>query len=770
MLLKKIIEFCVNRSVTIFILGLTILFSGLYGLKTARLDVFPDFAQPQVVIQTEAPGFTSELTELLVSKPIENSLVGVVGVESIRSQSSPGLSVITIIFKESQDILLSRQLISEKLISTISQLPRNVEIPEITPLTSSASSVLGIGITSTDRSLIEQRELVEQIIIPRLIETQGVADISIFGGESRQRQIRIIPESLFKTEISLEEILDEIEKSLGIKPGGYFENSNQRFEILTDSQPQKIKDLESFVIGEVESRPIKISDIATVKDGKGPVSSTANINGQPGIFLMVQAQPKSDTLKLTNALEKKIKELEPTLILEGLILHNGLFRPANFIEEAFSNVQKDILIGATLVLAVLFLFLLNLKTALISAIAIPLSLLSSILILVYQGVALNIMVLGGLVIALGEVVDDAIIDTENIFRRLKENKLKKNPENPLKVVINASMEIRHSVISATVIVVLAFSPLLFIPGVAGRLFEPLGLAYIYALTSSLIIALTITPALCTLLLLKYSSFKTEESPTVLFLKRNYVILLNKIEKAPKEVAATTIFFLLIGLSTIPLFKVEFIPELREGHYIVHMTAVPGTSSAEMNRVGKLVTKKIRNIKNVKSTAQWVGRAENGADTFGMNYSEIQVEVGPLTGSEQEETVNKIKLALTQVDSENKSQPFPGFTFGIHTFLSERIEETVLGYTADFVVEIVGLDLEKIQNDAKKITQIMQKIQGAENVKMVAPSSTPQIKVDILWDKVSAFGLQADEVIRTISTVFHGIQVGEINNNESIYTV
>ena len=485
---------------------------------------------------------------------------------------------------------------------------------------------------------------------------------------------------------------------------------------------------------------------------------------------MVQAQPKSDTLKLTNALEKKIKELEPTLILEGLILHNGLFRPANFIEEAFSNVQKDILIGATLVLAVLFLFLLNLKTALISAIAIPLSLLSSILILVYQGVALNIMVLGGLVIALGEVVDDAIIDTENIFRRLKENKLKKNPENPLKVVINASMEIRHSVISATVIVVLAFSPLLFIPGVAGRLFEPLGLAYIYALTSSLIIALTITPALCTLLLLKNSSFKTEESPTVLFLKRNYVILLNKIETAPKEVAATTIFFLLIGLSTIPLFKVEFIPELREGHYIVHMTAVPGTSSAEMNRVGKLVTKKIRNIKNVKSTAQWVGRAENGADTFGMNYSEIQVEVGPLTGSEQEETVSKIKLALTQVDSENKSQPFPGFTFGIHTFLSERIEETVSGYTADFVVEIVGLDLEKIQNDAKKITQIMQKIQGAENVKMVAPSSTPQIKVDILWDKVSAFGLQADEVIRTISTVFHGIQVGEINNNERIIPI
>ncbi len=239
MLLKKIIEFCVNRSVTIFILGLTILFSGLYGLKTARLDVFPDFAQPQVVIQTEAPGFTSELTELLVSKPIENSLVGVVGVESIRSQSSPGLSVITIIFKESQDILLSRQLISEKLISTISQLPKNVEIPEITPLTSSASSVLGIGITSTERSLIEQRELVEQIIIPRLIETQGVADISIFGGESRQRQIRIIPESLFKTEISLEEILDKIEKSLGVKPSGYFENNNQRFEILTDSQPKK---------------------------------------------------------------------------------------------------------------------------------------------------------------------------------------------------------------------------------------------------------------------------------------------------------------------------------------------------------------------------------------------------------------------------------------------------------------------------------------------------------------------------------------------------
>ena len=328
--------------------------------------------------------------------------------------------------------------------------------------------------------------------------------------------------------------------------------------------------------------------------------------------MMVQGQLGSDTYETTLKIEKKLDQIEPLLKRENIKLHRNLFRPANFIEEAVTNVQRDILIGASLVVAVLFAFLYNAKTALISAIAIPLSLLTSIIILVAQGVALNIMVLGGLVIALGEVVDDAIIDAENIFRRLRENKTSANPKAPAFVIIKASLEVRHSIIFATLIVILVFTPLLFLPDVAGRLFRPLGLAYIYALASSLIIALTITPALCCLLLKDKNKINKNDSPIVLWLKNVYQSTLLFIEKSPREIISTVIFSILLSLATIFLFKVEFIPELREGHYIVHMTAIPGTSTKEMLRVGKLVTEKINKIDGVQSTAQWVGRAENGA--------------------------------------------------------------------------------------------------------------------------------------------------------------
>ncbi|GIR48291.1 MAG: hypothetical protein CM15mP58_03880 [Burkholderiaceae bacterium] len=345
------------------------------------------------------------------------------------------------------------------------------------------------------------------------------------------------------------------------------------------------------------------------------------------------------------------------------------------------------------------------------------------------------MVLGGLVIALGEVVDDAIIDTENIFRRLRENKKKETPDSPFKVIINASMEVRHSIIYATLIVIIAFSPLLFLPGIAGRLFEPLGLAYIYALGASLLVALTITPALCAVLLSREKYLDTKDSPIVLKLKQKYLLLIHKIQRYPSAISLFVIFFVSLGLAIIPLFKMEFIPELREGHYTMHMAGIPGTSHVEMNRVGKLITEKINSIENVKSVVQWVGRAENGADTFGMNYSEIQIEVGPLSGKAQENTLDEIKATLTTLP-EFEGASVPGFTFGIHTFLAERIEETASGYTAEFVIEVTGLDLENINSDAKKITEIISSVPGAKAVQMVTPTGIPQIKIDILWDRMA----------------------------------
>ena len=415
-MIKDLVTFCVKRSGSVVIVGLIVFGLGIYLLETARLDVFPEFAPPQVVIQTEAPGFSSEKSELLVTKPIEKSLAGLPGIEKIRSQSSPGLSVITAIFDESQNIFLSRQLVAERLSLLSESLPENVANPTITPLTSSASSLLGIGITSATKDLMEQLEIVEQQIIPLLMETKGVADVHVFGGQDRERQIRIRADDLFNTKLHFGTLEEKLEKELTLLANGFSENNNQRSEIFLNSQPITLKQLKSLVIDSIDQRPIKVSDIASVEDSHAPLISTARINQTPGIFLMVQSQPFIDSLNVTRELEQKLAEIEPSLDISGITLHYDLFRPANFINEALSNIQKDVLIGAFLVLIVLLLFLFNARCALISAIAIPLSLLSSIIILVSQGLTLNIMVLGGLVIALGEVVDDAIIDTENIFR------------------------------------------------------------------------------------------------------------------------------------------------------------------------------------------------------------------------------------------------------------------------------------------------------------------------------------------------------------------
>ena len=759
-MIKDLVTFCVKRSGSVVIVGLIVFGLGIYLLETARLDVFPEFAPPQVVIQTEAPGFSSEKSELLVTKPIEKSLAGLPGIEKIRSQSSPGLSVITAIFDESQNIFLSRQLVAERLSLLSESLPENVANPTITPLTSSASSLLGIGITSATKDLMEQLEIVEQQIIPLLMETKGVADVHVFGGQDRERQIRIRADDLFNTKLHFGALEEKLEKELTLLANGFSENNNQRSEIFLNSQPITLKQLKSLVIDSIDQRPIKVSDIASVEDSHAPLISTARINQTPGIFLMVQSQPFIDSLNVTRKLEQKLAEIEPSLAISGITLHYDLFRPANFINEALSNIQKDVLIGAFLVLIVLLLFLFNARCALISAIAIPLSLLSSIIILVSQGLTLNIMVLGGLVIALGEVVDDAIIDTENIFRRLRENKKKENPESPFNVIVNASMEVRHSIIYATLIVIIAFSPLLFLPGIAGRLFEPLGLAYIYALGASLLVALTITPALCAILLSRKKYLDTKDSPLVSFLQKKYLDLINRIQRHPSGISFSVIFCVSLGLAMIPLFKMEFIPELREGHYTMHMAGVPGTSHVEVNRVGKLITEKINSIENVKSVVQWVGRAENGADTFGMNYSEIQIEVGPLSGEDQENTLEKIKATLTTLPG-FEGASVPGFTFGIHTFLAERIEETASGYVADFVIEVVGLELEKINTDAKKITDILTSIPGARDVQMVTPTGIPQIKIDILWDRMAAFGIAPDEINRVITAIFRGIHLGEL---------
>lgn len=763
-MMSALVRFAIRFHGVIIGLASLVVVYGLYSLTRANLDVFPEFSPTQVVIQTESPGLTAELVEALVTQPIENAVSGTVGIDTMRSQSIPGLSVVTVIFKEGTDIYRNRQVAAERLATLTSQLPKGI-VPNITPLASSASTVLGLGITSDTRSLMELRTLVDWTIRPHLMAVPGVADVNVFGGEVRQLQILVSPDKLIRYNLSLQDVLTAASRATGVRGAGYIENYNQRILINSEGQTQTPAQMAQMPLLHRNGQTIRIRDIGQVVEGAAPSISASAINGKPGVYLSVQGQLGANTKAVTEAVEKAMHELEPTLAIEQVKLYPRLFRPANFIETAIDGVKADILIGSVLVVAVLFLFLFNVRTAFISATAIPLSLLTAIIVLSHFGIGLNIMVLGGLAIALGEVVDDAIIDTENIFRRLRENHLLENPRPAHLVVFDASMEVRSSVVYATIIVAMVFMPLLTLSGVAGKLFAPLGYAYISAILASLAVALTLTPALCYLLFAR-ARLESEDPPLIRHMKRGYERLLRNIERHYRVTIMLALVVISLGIGILPLFKSQFIPNLHEGHYILHMTAVPGTSERESLRIGERVAQAVSAIKGVKSVSQWVGRAQNGADTFGTHYSEFEVEIGTLSGEEQNRILHQIRETLAG----DADKSFPGVNFAINTFLTERIEETISGFTAAMVINIHGQDLDALDRDAQAVAEILGSIRGANDVQMQSPPGTPRLSIRLRPERLAVWGMHPLDVLENIQAAFEGVQAAQVYQGNRVISV
>ena len=750
-MMGALIRFSIRFPGVVIGLALLIIVYGIYQIKLSPLNVFPEFSPTQVVIQTESPGFSSNLVETLVSQPIEQAIGGTIGIKQIRSQSIPGLSVVTVIFEEGTDIYLNRQSIAEKLATLSSSMPSGI-VPTITPLTSSASTVLGIGIVSDQKNEIELRSFAESVIIPQLLSVPGVADVNRFGGSIGEIQIQINPEKLIKHNIAISDVISAIEKSTGISGGGFIENNNQRIIINAEGQSKDLNDFATTPIVNADGKIIYIYQVAEVNYGKAPSISAVSINQQVGVYLSVQGQLGSDTYKLTNELETALNKLKPLLDSESIKLYPDLFKPANFIDASIKGLRFDIIVGAIMVISVLYLFLFNLKTAFISAVAIPISLLSAICVMSFYNLGLNVMVLSGLAIALGEVVDDAIIDVENIFRRLRQNKLKTKPLPIYQVVFNSSMEVRKSVVFATIIIVLVFLPLLSLSGVAGKLFGPLGIAYITSIIASLFVALTVTPALC-YLMLGHSNIESEDSPVISFIKKYYEKTLRVIEKKSKGIIFISLILISIGISFLPFFKTQFIPPLHEGHFIMHMTAYPGTSEKESIRIGNLVTEKLSQIDGIKSIAQWVGRSPMGADTFGTHYSEFEIELELLDGPAQDEILDQMNEIL---HGENKEQNgFVGVNFAINTFLTERIEETISGYNASVVINIFGNDLDSIDQDAQKIAILLENIKGSKDITLQSPPGTPEVEIKIDPIKVAKYGINKIDVLNSIRSAYEG---------------
>ena len=566
----------------------------------------------------------------------------------------------------------------------------------------------------------------------------------------------------------MNELAAALRQATGLRAAGAVDSANQRINLNLEppaSEPgREASSLARAVIGQRGGQAVLLGEVATVVLAGAPAFNAAQINGEPGVFLMVQAQLGANTREATVLLDRALAQIGPVITAQGAVMHADLFRPAAFIDTAVGNVQRDVAIGATLVVVVLFLFLFNVRTALVSAVAIPLSLVAAVWVLQAFGIGLNIMVLGGLAIALGEVVDDAIIDCENIYRRLRENRALAVPRPVPLVVFDASIEVRSSVVYATFIVALVFTPLLMLSGVAGKLFAPLGLAYIAAILASLLVSLTVTPAM-SLCLLGQARLSAADPPLVAWMKPRYRRLLLAIERHAVGVLSSAALLMAAGIGVLPLLSGEFIPPLKEGHYIVHMTAVPGTSLDESLRLGKLVTRALLDIPGVRTVAQWVGRAENGADTFGPHYSEMEVEIGQVSGAEQQRILKAIRQVLSGGPPSAGEGPaeagFIGLHFAVNTFLTERIGETVSGVAADVSVNVYGLQLDALDRDGQAVARLLGQLPGAIDVNLLAPPGAPEISLRLRPDQLALHGLSAGEVMDAVQLAFDGLPVGQV---------
>lgn len=759
-MLNAIIRFSLRFRGVVYALAVLLCGYGLHTLTRSTFDVFPEFAPPTAVIQIEAPGMSSEQVEMLVTQPVESALGGTAGVQSLRSKSLQGLSFVTMVFDDRVDVLQARQRVSERLAGMAAALPAGVLPPRLLPLTTATGVVMMVALSSPTRSMMELHDAAEWTVKRQLLAVPGVADVIVFGGAARQLQVQADPALLQQHGLSLQDVVTAVRQSTGLRGAGFIENANQRITLQTEGQSTSPEALAQVVLRWSNGAGIRLGDVAKVRYGAAPAVGAASIMGRPGVMLVVESQYGANTLAVTAGLDQALAVLAPALSRQGIELRQDVFRPANFIQAATRHLGIALLIGGILVAAVLFLFLLNIRTAAISAMAIPLSLLAAVIVLHHFAIPLNTMTLSGLAIALGEVVDDAVIDVENIYRRLRENQGLPQPLAPFRVVLAAALEVRSAVVFATFIVVLIFLPVLMLPGVAGKLFAPLGLAYILAVVASLGVAMTVTPALA-LALLAHHRLPVAEPPLLARIKQRYLALLTRIERHARPVIVVTALCCTVALAALPFFRGSFIPSLREGHFIVHIGLAPGTALAETMRVGTLISGALMQVPGVRLVAQTAGRAGDVVDPAGVQLSELEVDLQAMDGAGQELALRRIREALAR---------FPGVTSSVNTFLVERMDETISGSAAPVVISVFGEDLDVLDRTAQQIAVSIGGVRGAAAVRVEATQGLPQLSVRMRPERLQRWGFKPVDVLEAIQQAYQGAVVTQVLEGGRSYDV
>ncbi len=753
-MLNKIIRFSLNNRVLIIAASILLLLTGTYTATKMEVDVFPDLTAPTVVVLTEAHGMAPEEVERLVTFPVETAVNGAGNVRRVRSSSSAGISIVWVEFEWGTDIYRARQIVNEKISVVSNQLPIGVNAPVMAPQSSIMGEIMLISVTGTATSKMDTRTIADWQIRPLLLSIGGVSQVVVIGGEYKQFQILASPQKMSYYNVSLTELLKASEEANKNAAGGFMSEYSNEYIVRGIGRTSDLNELGRSLIKTVNGSPVKIEDVAEIKIGSAIKIGDGSLKGNPAVIMTVMKQPGTNTLELTKKIDDALTNLKKTLP-EDLIINTKIFRQADFINASIGNINKTLIEGSIFVVIILFLFLMNWRPTFISLIAIPVSLITAILTLKWLGFTINTMSLGGMAIAIGALVDDAIIDVENVFKRLKQNAARPEAErtNKLDVIFDASVEIRTSIINATFIIIVAFVPLFFLSGMEGRLLAPLGIAFIVSLFASLIVAITITPVLCSYLLTSDRMLQRQhkESWIVRNLGNAYEGGLKRAMNFKKSIIAFAIVLFIGALILLSTLGRSFLPEFNEGSLVVSATSLPGISLEESNKIGANVEKALLSIPEITITTRRTGRAELDEHAQGVNASEIDAPF-VLKERSRDEFMKDVRQKLAGVSGVNITIGQP---------IGHRIDHMLSGTRANIAIKIFGADLNKLFTLSNQIKSTIESTEGLVDLSVEQQIQIPQVQIKANRDMLSKYGITIGEFAEFTDIAFAGEKVSEV---------
>ncbi len=761
-MLNKIIQYSLHNRLVVMIASIALLLWGSYTAHKMEVDVFPDLNAPTVVVMTEAQGMAPEEVERMVTFPIETAVNGATDVRSVRSSSTTGFSVVWVQFEWGTNIYTARQIVSEKLSTLGDALPGNVGSPTLGPQSSRLGEMMIFGLTADTTSLQDLRTIADWTIRPRLLSTGGVAQVTVIGGDIKEYQILLDPARMKHYGITLDEVLAVVDNMNQNATGGILYEYGNEYIVQGLLATNNAEELGKGVVKTVNNVPVLLSDIATVQIGqKEPKLGLASEKGEAAVLITITKQPNTNTLELTDKLDNAIAELQKTLPSDVKV-SSDIFRQSRFIESSISNIQKALLEGAIFVIIILFFFLMNVRTTLISLIALPLSLLVAILTLHALGLTINTMSLGGLAIAIGSLVDDAIVDVENVYKRLRENRLKPEGErlSPLKVVFEASKEVRMPILNSTLIIVACFLPLFFLSGMEGRMLIPLGIAFIVALFASTIVALTLTPVLCSYILTTSKALKKSEKEPIVArtLKKWYKKALEWALHHKKIVIGTSAALLIFTIIIMLSLGRSFLPPFNEGSLTINTSTMPGISLEESDKMGRMAEEILLGIPEIQTVARKTGRAELDEHALGVNVSEIEAPF-ELDKRSREEFLADVRQQLGKLQ---------GMNIEIGQPISHRIDAMLSGTKANIAIKLFGNDLNKLYTIGGQIKDAIQGIDGIADLTLEQQIERPQLQIMPKRDMLAKYGITLPEFSEFINVALSGKVVSQVYEGGRVF--